>query len=57
MPLGGLGNEMQKSTRDNRGLLGKRKSLKDLRSENGSFSSGELKFKNPTRNTGGFYLL
>tara|TARA_R100000005_G_scaffold96449_1_gene83419 strand:+ start:274 stop:552 length:279 start_codon:yes stop_codon:yes gene_type:complete len=48
MPFG-PGSEMQKSTRGNRALLGNRKSLKDLRSENGSFSSGELKFKEPTK--------
>lgn len=45
----GPGSEMQKSTKGNRALLAKRKSLKDLRAENGNFSSGELKFKEPTK--------
>ncbi|RKQ51635.1 hypothetical protein BXY85_2666 [Roseivirga pacifica] len=41
----GPGNEAQKSTRGNKALLGKRKSLQELRKENGSFSEGKLEFK------------
>lgn len=41
----GPGNEMQKSVKGNRSLLGKRKSLKDLRKENGPFSGGPIKLK------------
>jgi hypothetical protein len=44
----GVVNSMKKSLKANKSLLGKRKSLKDLRAENGGFSSGHLKFKEPT---------
>lgn len=46
----GPGNEMQKSQKGNRSLLRKRKSLKELQKENGSFSKDqEFKFKKPTK--------
>lgn len=45
----GAGNEMQRSTKSNRALVGKRKSLKELQKENGAFSKdGDFKFKEPT---------
>jgi len=45
----GSGNAMQKSNRNNRALVGKRKSLKELQKENGTFSKdGDFKFKEPT---------
>lgn len=45
----GPGNEMQKTQKRNKSLLGKRKSLKELNKENGPFSGKqELKFKEPT---------
>lgn len=45
----GSGNAMQKSSKSNRALVGKRKSLKELQKENGAFSkNGDFKFKEPT---------
>lgn len=45
----GPGNEMQRSNKSNRALVGKRKSLKELQTENGAFSKdGDFKFKEPT---------
>lgn len=45
----GPGNEMQRSSKGNRALVGKRKSLKELQKENGAFSKdSDFKFKEPT---------
>lgn len=45
----GSGNAMQRSSKSNRALVGKRKSLKELQKENGAFSkNGDFKFKEPT---------
>lgn len=44
MPLGGSGAEMQKSVRNNRNLLHRRKSLKHLLSENAPISTKKREY-------------